>query len=147
MKKEKKIRQILDYKEYHLHTSIKFELNEKITTWKLFKKYNGWISDGSEPIMTSETHTEEELLEFAKKHKKYYLVDITRMLLIIPIVTFIMSIINMCVNNDVFRGIVWGLEIATILILIIEIFIVMRNDKVQKLEFKEYLERIYKERK
>ena len=147
MKNETKIRQLLDYKEYHLYTSTKFELNEKITTWKLFKKYDGWIGDGSEPIMTSETHTEEELYQFVKKHKRYYLTDFIRLLLIIPIFTLIMCVINIFINNDFLREIIWGLEISTFLIIIIETFIVIRNGKVQKLEFKEYFERMYEKRK
>lgn len=147
MKKETKIRQLLDYKEYHLNTRVTFELGETKTTWKLFKKYDGWIGDGSEPIMTSETHTEEELYQFVKKHKRYYLTDFIRFLLIIPIFTLIMCVINIFINNDVLREIIWGLEIATILMVIIETFIVIRNGNVQKLEFKEYLERVYKKRK
>ena len=147
MKNETKIRQLLDYKEYHLNTRVTFELGETKTTWKLYKKYDNWISDGSKPIMTSETHTEEELYQFAKKHKKYYLTDFIRLLLIIPIFTLIMCVINIFINNDVLREMIWGLEIATILMLIIETFIVIRNGKVQKLEFKEYLERVYENRK
>ena len=147
MKKELEIRQLLDYKEYHLYTSTKFELNEKITTWKLFKKYDGWIGDGSKPIMTSETHTEEELLEFAKKHKEYKLVDFLKMFLIVPIFTLIMCVVNLFVSSNFMSGLIWGLNIATFLICIIARFISKQNEKVWDLEFKEYLERVLGEDK
>lgn len=67
LKKEKKIRKLLDYKKYHLCTSSNGE-------WSLFRKYEDWdlyMSKENKAIMTNETHTEEDLLKFVKKHRKY----------------------------------------------------------------------------
>ena len=70
-KDEYKIRKWLGDR-YHLNTEITFKEDKtKIEKWKLFRVYPNWMTDGSEPIMTSKTHTDKELIEFAKKHRKY----------------------------------------------------------------------------
>lgn len=60
----KKVRKYLDQNYYHLYEEVGTEHK-----WKLFEKHDGWLFDGSEPIMTSETHSYDDLLKFVKSHR------------------------------------------------------------------------------
>lgn len=60
----KKVRKYLDQNYYHLYEEVGTEHK-----WKLFEKHDGWLFDGSEPIMTSETHSYDDLLKFVKTHR------------------------------------------------------------------------------
>ena len=145
LEKELEIRMLLDEKKYHLNTTVTFdEFVGKTVDWKLFKKHDGWLTDGSKPIMSSETHTEEELLKFAKKHKEYKLVDFSKMFLIVPIFTLFIAIVNLFIDSEFMRGTILGLNIAVIFVCIIITFIINRNKEVLDLEFIEYFERICK---
>ncbi len=70
-KKFYKIQEMLDYEEYHLNIDFMFnEFEYDYTKWKLFKKYDGWLNDGSEPLMSSDNTSVDELYKFVKKHRK-----------------------------------------------------------------------------
>jgi hypothetical protein len=96
-----KIRELLDPEEYHLFES--YNLHENLTpgTWKLYKKYPGWMEDGSQPILTSERHTKEMLYKFAKSHKK---VDVTAILNRAAIIVCVINLIIMIINLFTFKN-------------------------------------------
>lgn len=149
-KKIMKARRLLDYDKYHLCETFD-GFNE---TWKLFEKYDGWMHDGSEPIMTSETNTEKELLKFAKKHKEYKIIDFYMFLLIIPITAVILSFVNIKFNSELLRGIIYGFNICTWIIVLVDIFVTTKNNKVfyrefeaQKRRFIKRLEKKYDDRR
>lgn len=131
-KKIMKARRLLDYDKYHLNEEFVF--GNKNTKWKLFEKYDGWMTDGSEPIMTSEKNTEKELLKFAKKHKEYKIIDFYMFLLIIPIIALILSFINIKFHSELLRGITYGFNICTWIIVLVDIFVNSKNYKVFNLE-------------
>lgn len=148
-KKILKARRLLDYNKYHL--CVTFDgFNE---TWKLFEKYDGWMTDGSEPIMTSETNTEKELLKFARKHKEYKIIDFYMFLFIIPFTMIILSFVNIKYHSELLRGIIYGFNICTWIIVLVDIFVTSKNYKVfdleleaQKRRFIRSLEKKYNDR-
>lgn len=129
-KKILKARRLLDYNKYHLCVTFN-GFNE---TWKLFEKYDGWMTDGSEPIMTSETNTEKELLRFARKHKEYKIIDFYMFLLIIPVTMVILSFVNINYHSELLRGIIYGFNICTWIIILVDVFVNSKNYKVFNLE-------------
>ena len=131
-KKISKARRLLDYDKYHLNEEFVF--GNKNTKWKLFEKYDGWMTDGSEPIMTSETNTEKELLKFARKHKEYKIIDFYMFLLIIPFVAVILGFVNIKYHSELLRGIIYGFNICTWIIIFVDIYVSFKNNKVFNLE-------------
>jgi len=130
-KKILKARRLLDYNKYHL--CVTFDgFNE---TWKLYEKYDGWMTDGSEPIMTSETNTEKELLKFARKHKEYKIIDFYMFLFIIPFTMIILSFVNIKYHSELLRGIIYGFGICNWIIIFVDIYVSFKNNKVFNLEF------------
>ncbi len=99
---------------YHLCESYKQEKEE----WKLFVKYDGWLDDGSKPIMTSESHTKKELETFAKQREILDYTSVYSKLFIISIITFIISIFNIFISDDFLAGILVGNFCTTIIILL-----------------------------
>lgn len=141
-KDENKIRNWLGDR-YHLNTEITFKEDKtKIEKWKLFRVYPNWMTDGSEPIMTSETHTDEELMNFAKKHRKYNLsiVDSTTMV-ILAWLNLILGFFNILLFRKVFiRGFICGIDFTIIVVSLVKLIYLKRNEKVEDNEFKENME-------
>lgn len=138
MKKEHKIRKLLG-RNYHLC------IIDTTGEWKLFKKYPVWemyLNENNKPIMTSEDSTEEDLYNFAKKHKKYDIgivvsrigtltIEIT---LILKVLTKILFKMNL---SSLFLGLVLG---EFIIFVIFEVFNI-HNLQVESLELEEDFER------
>ena len=97
MKKNNKY-PIFDNDRFHLCVSAEYDENHNLKeSWKLFVKYDGWFNDGSKEIMSSETHTDEELKEFAKKVKTYNIQSATKIVPCIWIVMIILDIVNIII--------------------------------------------------
>ena len=128
----RKVRRLLDYNKYHL-----FE--DSNGSWKLFRKFEGYPFDKMGPIMDSERHTYEDLLKFAKSHKKYDLRSTSR-----SIIVFIALIL--CWVNIFTKGLslfILGLDLAFIIILIFDTIEMSHNHKVTMMELEEdFLERV-----
>lgn len=131
-KKLNKARRLLDYKKYHLCE----EYNGIDSKWKLFEKYETWMDDGSKPIMTSETNKVEDLIKFAKEHRKYKFVDISRVLVIISLVNLVILILGIVTKNGYLRNLVTGSNLCIILLSIIVGIMDTKNFKVNCLELK-----------
>lgn len=136
-KKLNKARRLLDYKKYHLCE----EYNGIDSKWKLFEKYETWMDDGSKPIMTSETHTEEDLIKFAKEHRTYKFVDICKVLVIISLVNLVILILGIVTKNEYLRNLVTGSNLCIILLSIIVGIMDAKNFKVNCLELKAKIRR------
>lgn len=122
----RKVRRLLDYNKYHL-----FE--DSNGSWKLYRKYEGYPFDKMGPIMTSEDYTYEDLLKFAKSHKKYDLRNTSR-----NIIVFIALIL--CLVNIFTKGLslfILGLDLAFIIVLIFDTIEISHNHKVTMMELEE----------
>lgn len=91
-KQWKKVYKYLDYEEYHLNRTMYEDGSE---SWKLYKKYDGFLTDNSRPIMNSKEYTMENLIKFLKEHRA---IDLN---LVVNAATFIVSniILILCVLN------------------------------------------------
>ena len=132
-----KVRRLLDYKKYHLYE----EYNGIDSKWKLFEKHETWMDDGSKPVMTSETHTEEDLIKFAKEHRTYKFVDICKVLVIISLVNLVILILGIVTKNGYLRNLVTGSNLCIILLSIIVGIMDTKNFKVNCLELKAKIRR------
>ena len=132
-----KVRRLLDYKKYHLCE----EYNGIDSKWKLYEKYETWMEDGSGPIMTSETHTEEDLIKFAKEHRTYKFIDISKTLVIISLANLAILILGIVLKNRYLQVLVTGSNLCLILISIIVGLMDSRNFKVDFLETKARVKR------
>lgn len=140
-KDEYKIRRWLGDR-YHLNTEVTFlEDKTKIESWKLFRVYPNWMTDGSEPIMTSETHTDKELFEFAKKHRKYDLSIIDNIVfLALSHLNMALLISNFWFMSKEINYFASGINFVIIITCIVKDIFINKNSKVSKLEFKEKID-------
>ena len=135
LKNERKIREMLG-KNYHLSVSSEGE-------WFLYRKYDDWdkyTSPNNKAIMTSETNTEDELLKFAKEHKRYDELEIrctVRTLILFAAV--ILSFMNCWLSSELICGIVLGIDIAIVIIVVAELIVSEHNFKITKKELNREL--------
>lgn len=142
-----KIRRLIDDRYYHLSEEAKWDENDKlIETWKLFEKHDYWLTDGSKPIMTSETNTYEDLYKFVKKNRT---IDLDRVLgistMIILEINLIISIINCYLNNAMLRGFILGIDLICIIFVLIRWEVSEKNWKFRMKKLDERWERIQEE--
>ncbi len=135
LKNEGKIRKMLG-KNYHLSVSSEGE-------WFLYRKYDDWdkyMSSNNKAIMTNKTNTEGELLKFAREHNRY---DETKIRCtvrnLILFVAVILSFMNCWLSSELIRGIVLGIDIAIIIIAVVELLVSEHNFKIEKKEFNREL--------
>lgn len=136
-KKLKKAWIMLDYRKYHLNSTY----DGKKESWVLFEKYDGWMNDGSKPIMTSEEYTSDDLLKFAKKNKEYTCSDFYVMLIIIPCISIILILINSYFVSEYLTMFIVGLATAAIIIDIVYMIILDKNNKVLNYDWKRQRKR------
>lgn len=138
LKKEEKLRKIRKMlgKDYHLSVSSEGE-------WSLYRKYdnlNKYISSNNEAIMTDKTNTEDELLKFAREHKRYdeskarYIVKT-----LILYVAVILCFINCWLSSTFVIGIILGMDIAIMIINFAELLVSEHNFKITRKEFNREL--------
>lgn len=143
MNKENQIRKLLGNR-YHL--GVEYD-GSKVLKWSLYKKYkdlNIYFSKENQPIMTSETNTEEELYNFAKLHyKKDYNKQGSKIIGISLIVVWIVSIINIFFNGK-FTQFVLISDLWLIIWMISNNNVFNTNWKVDMLELKEHWEKTRK---
>ena len=143
LNKEKEIRKLLGNR-YHLYVGME---EDKIE-WRLFKRYengdNIYYSADNKAIMTSETHTEEELYQFAKSHRKIDLHKSNlKLRMIIFVIIFILCFINFFVkDNFIIDTIVFTADAILLIWMICEHIIYTKNWKVDMLELKENFKRL-----
>ena len=137
MKKEAKIREMLG-DDYHL-----FNNNSK-GEWKLFRQYKDfdlYFCEENKPIMTSETHTEEELYKFAKKNRKYDIENANNSInIIVAWLCCIVLIINFFIKIEWLRYFIWGVDFYLIINCIYRLILLEHNNKVFKNQINEEFE-------
>ena len=145
MKNEDKIRTWLGDR-YHLNTEITFKEDKTIIEkWKLFKVYEGWMTDNSDAIMTNETHTEEELFKFAKEHRKYDLNIVgSKAMSIVAFLNLILVFLNIWFRTNFIDGFVWGVDFTILVVCLVKMIYLKKNEKVEEKEFREKIEAIFK---
>ena len=112
----KKIRKLLDEHYYQL-TQI------GDNQWKLYEKYDGWVQDLSDPIMTSENNTYEELYDFVKTHRVIK-VNFNKLFFVILICALILQLFNMFIlHQPIITGLVLGINLVILLYDIIDLII------------------------
>ena len=112
--------------------------------WKLFLKYDGYLNDGSGPIMTSDDYTYEDLYKFAKKHREYDSQQIVFMVLFITSLILIgVSILNVFIHSVYLRGFLNGADFIIILTCITYMFVGKHNCFVLSLKIEERIKRIW----
>lgn len=136
MKNEWKIRRMLG-ENYFLHSD-----NEG--NWKLFRWYKDdklYFSEFNNEIMTSETHTEKDLLKFAKEN---YVYDFERLhirkALVMSILGLVLCIVNIFFKNTFFKGIFCGMEFYLYVDLIVNSIAFNNNSKIRRKRLVEEFE-------
>lgn len=141
LKKEFEIRRLLNNNKYHL--CVTYDLDS--VKWSLYKKYDGWLEDGSKPIMTNLTHTEKDLMNFAKKHREYNANDFyIRTAISILIIEWVLIFGNCIFRSDILRGIILGMNICLFVLAIVSLILISHNQKVIDRELKEKWEELLK---
>lgn len=126
MKYKNKINKLLD---------IKYLLIEEIDKWELRK----FVNSKFELIMSSDTHTEEELLEYAKKrHEINWAIANSQLRFVILGVCLIWSILNLVYFNSVIiRTIILTIDVTLLISMAFENIIFNKNHKATILGLKE----------
>ena len=136
MRKEAKIRKMLG-NDYHLFNNNRDE-------WKLFRQYKDfdlYFCEENKPIMTSETHTEEELYKYAKKNRKYDIESVNNSInIIVAWLCCLVLIINAFIKIEWLRYFIWGVDFYLIINCIYRIILLEHNNKVFKNQINEELE-------
>ena len=144
MKNESKIRRLLG-NDYHLFVSYD---NDEVK-WLLFKNYDNpkvYFSKDNEAIMSSETHTEEELLKYAKEHhniNEHCIMNSTRCIMLI--ITLILATVNIFLHDVVLRTIILSVNTVFMIEIIISELVYNHNHNVKMRILNEHIIRSMKE--
>lgn len=139
MKNETKIRKLLGT-DYHLSVSYN---DDDTVKWLLFRNYHNpkvYFSKDNEAIMTSDDHTEEDLLEYAKQHHNidiYKVMHIVR--LAILTVMIILSILNIFLHNNEIRAVILSVDAVLMIELFVSNLVFNHNWNVSMRELDEYI--------
>lgn len=138
LKNEKKIRKLLDYKKYHLCTTSEGE-------WILFgnKDTSFYFSEFNKPIMSNKTHTEKDLLKFAKEHHCYdeWLAG-SRFRIILSFIPITLALLNIKFKNPMISMIIFSIDFVLITECIFNSIIISHNFKIEDKEFEEDIKRL-----
>lgn len=129
-----KIRKLLG-NEYHLSETI--SIND--IKWVLYKRYKDskvYFSKDNEPIMSSDTHTLEQLKEYVKTHHKVdFGVLIAKIYIIIAIINLISIVLNSFIIKSKFiSGLNNGISLIIIITCLVDYYVLSKNYKVDHLE-------------
>lgn len=148
MKKENEIRKMLGDR-YHLSCSCEHDDENGFTVseWYLFKTYQNadpvYFSADNKAIMTNETHTEDDLYEFAKSHKKFDVVRVHNKVRLITIsIILLISIINIFVASKALTIMILSCDAMFLIWLITDVIVFNRNNRVDTLEMFENFKRL-----
>ena len=134
-----KIRKMLDPEKYHLYCELQDVTQQDLSIvkeWMLFRKHDNWMTDGSKPIMSSETNTYKQLLKFATEHKTYDVGSyLCKFRVIVSFCLLAIVILNvMLIHSDYLSGMTTGMN----LFIIFESLIYMKLDNQNfKVKMKE----------
>lgn len=136
LKKYIKLNNMLD--NYNLLLDTK---EGEVISWKLYKRYddsNKYFSEENVSIMTSEESSYEDLVKFAKKHRKY---DIPLIMLksnvFINGVVYVILLLNIFFRDDCVKGFILGVILMTTLSSTMIGTMEEKNFRVKWLEYEE----------
>lgn len=128
-----KIRKLLG-NEYHLSETISINGIK----WVLYKRYKDskvYFSKDNEPIMSSDTHTLEQLKEYAKTHHKVdFGMLIVKIYIFIALFNFISVIANFFIKSKFISGLNNGISLIIIITCLVDYYVLNKNYKVEHLE-------------
>lgn len=114
-------------------------------SWALYMDNIRCINDESTPIMTSDTHTDKDLIRYVKKHRQFNTFHIITMISWILIILMWISVLMRTILNNDFskyiQGIWLGLFIAWGLVVITYLITDLKNSKSEALYRKERLDK------
>lgn len=126
LKNEKKIRELLG-KKYHFSCD-----NEG--RWVLYRMYDDpkiYFSNDNTAVMTNEDATEEELIDYLKKHREWNLEDVIFVFMsAISFVCFILAMINVYYHSIVIRTLILTLCPLSCITITIKSIVHMHNSTV-----------------
>ena len=138
MKNERKIRRMLGEK-YHL-------CSDNEGWWVLYRYYRDtelYFSPDNKSIMSSDTHTEEDLIKFLKTHAEWDLhTAMMKYDFVLSLLVFPLALVNMFLGNMFLRGALLTLVLMLVGITIINNTVMIHNNKVHMTEFREHMEQI-----
>ena len=114
-------------------------------SWSLYIDNFRYINNDSTPIMTSDTHTDEDLIKYVKTHRvfnTFYTINVISWVLIV--LMWISVLMRTILNNDFSKYIqgVWlGLFIAWGVVVITYLITDLKNSKSETLYRKEKLDK------
>lgn len=114
-------------------------------SWALYMDNVRYINNESKPIMTSDTHTDEDLIRYVKTHRVFDTFHIINAISWILIVLMWISVLMRTILNNGFskyiQGIWLGLFIAWGVVVITYLIIDLKNNKSEALYRKERLDK------
>ena len=114
-------------------------------SWALYMDNARHINNDSTPIMTSDTHTDEDLIKYVKTHRvfnTFYTINVISWVLIV--LMWISVLMRTILNNDFskyIQGIWLGLFTAWSVVIIIYLINYLKNSESQTLYHKEKLDK------
>lgn len=144
IKEFSKIREQLG-REYHL--GVSWKPNE--ITWALYRNYDDpeiYFSKDNKAIMTSATHSYEDLEKFAKEHKKYNYINFDfPMIMGLLLLALVLSFLNafwLC--SPLVTGFVYGINITQAYNCLIYIVKKGREEEIYYKELRRYSDKALK---
>lgn len=114
-------------------------------TWALYMDNVRYINSESTPIMTSDTHTDKDLIRYVKTHRVFDTSYVINAISWILIVSMWISVLMRTILNNGFskyiQGIWLGLFIAWVAAVITYLIIDLKNNKSEALYHKEKLDK------
>ena len=145
MKNEGKIRRLLG-NDYHL--SVSYGKDDKVK-WSLFNSYcdpKVYFSKDNEAVMTSEDHTEEDLLKYAKTHHNIDMHKTMHLVrFVILMVMLILGAFNVFLNNNVIRTVILSVDVMLLIESGISCYVFNHNWNVTMRKLNDYIKRDTKE--
>ena len=114
-------------------------------SWALYMDNVRYINNESKPIMTSDIHTDEDLIRYVKKHRVFNTFYTINVIYWVLIVLMWISVLMRTILNNGFskyiQGIWLGLFIAWGVVVITYLIVDLKNNKSEALYHKEKLDK------
>lgn len=121
------------------------DFNGHKVSWSLYMDNIRYINNDSTPIMTSDTHTDKDLIRYVKTHRVFdtsYIINVISWILIV--LMWISILMGNILNHDFskyIQGIWLGLFTAWDVVIVIYLITYLKNSKSETLYRKEKLDK------
>lgn len=138
---EWKIRRLLNDDRYSLDCEYDEE-GKRVIKWSLYRKYKKTILSDN-PIMTGDSCSEKELINFAKKHRKYNTTTLyDSVFYILLAIVWLLIFINLKLNSSYLDGVIIGIDIGLFVLLFTNMIIQNKNFKLIRKEHDEDMKQL-----